>query len=197
MQTALTVISADINREHRLANAAAQTAISHAINAGELLIEAKAKVSHGEWLPWLNANCELSERTARNYMRVARLPEAKRQRVADMPLRQALETIAEPIDHYSEAVKALEESVQFSKKILKQLQAGEQPDYAGIEEHVVKTYERANKHMERLLAEPVPTSLEGCLAIVKDLKLERLAASVKLLAERIMGTAINQGLLPC
>lgn len=195
--TALTVISADINREHRLATQAANTAIQHAIRAGEMLMRAKVKVAHGEWLPWLKHHCELSERTARNYMRLARLPESKRQRVADLPIRQALETIAEPIDHYSGAVKAMEESVQFSEKLLKQLHAGERPDYTGFEEHVVKTHERAKKHIERLLAEPVPTSLEDCLAIVKDKKLERLASTVKLLAQRYVGTALNQRQLPC
>jgi hypothetical protein len=37
-----------------------------------LLLEAKELVAHGEWLPWLQANCRLGERQARTYMRLAR-----------------------------------------------------------------------------------------------------------------------------
>ena len=39
--------------------------------AGELLLEAKDTVKHGEWLDWLEANFEGSGRTARAYMRIA------------------------------------------------------------------------------------------------------------------------------
>jgi hypothetical protein len=58
-----------------------------------LLIEAKSRVRHGEWLSWLEANCPLSDRQARNYMRLAR----NRQRVADLPsVREAVAFLAEP-----------------------------------------------------------------------------------------------------
>ena len=42
------------------------------LRAGLLLIEAKSLVAHGEWLPWLQANCKTGERQARTYMRLAR-----------------------------------------------------------------------------------------------------------------------------
>ena len=66
--------------------------------AGELLSEAKAKLGHGDWLPWLEANCEVSVRTAQAYMRVGReWPQlADTQRVALLPMRAALEMLAEP-----------------------------------------------------------------------------------------------------
>jgi hypothetical protein len=34
------------------------------MTAGDLLIEAKALVPHGQWLPWLAEHCEMAERTA-------------------------------------------------------------------------------------------------------------------------------------
>jgi hypothetical protein len=40
---------------------------------GDLLIEAKALVEHGQWLPWLEENFDMSEGTAERAMRVARL----------------------------------------------------------------------------------------------------------------------------
>ena len=91
-------LAGQINAEHRAAQQAARKTITHVLKAGELLIEAKAKVQHGEWLSWLQQNCTFSERTAQTYMRVAReypkLDEVNAQRVADFSLRQALRSIA-------------------------------------------------------------------------------------------------------
>jgi hypothetical protein len=48
------------------------SALAHAMRAGDLLIEAKAQLKHGEWLPWLAANFEMTPQTANGYMRAAR-----------------------------------------------------------------------------------------------------------------------------
>ena len=42
------------------------------IGIGQRLIEAKSMIPHGEWLPWLTEHVEFSERTAQNFMRLAR-----------------------------------------------------------------------------------------------------------------------------
>ena len=42
------------------------------LTIGRCLIEAKEQLPHVEWLPWLNGRVEFSERTARNFMRLAR-----------------------------------------------------------------------------------------------------------------------------
>ena len=42
------------------------------LTIGRCLIEAKDMLSHGEWLPWLNEQVELSERTAQKFMKLAR-----------------------------------------------------------------------------------------------------------------------------
>ena len=85
-------LARQINQAHRQCERAAQSAVGHAVRCGELLLQAKAAVPHGEWLPWLAANCECSERTAQTYMRIARelpkLDPSKAQRVADLPLRE-------------------------------------------------------------------------------------------------------------
>src|SRR4051812_29165519 len=79
--------------EHEAFERDARSAIGHAIRAGEALIAAKAKVRHGEWLPWLEAHFPASERTAQGYMRLARNP----QRVADLgTVRAGLAELAEP-----------------------------------------------------------------------------------------------------
>jgi hypothetical protein len=89
----------DINREHRFARESAEAAVEHAVRCGELLIAAKARVEHGEWLPWLEKHCpEISDRSARAYMRLHRemgkLDPAKRQRVANLTVREAIRSVA-------------------------------------------------------------------------------------------------------
>lgn len=42
------------------------------IGIGQRLIEAKDLLPHGEWLPWLSDQVGFSERTAQNFMRLAR-----------------------------------------------------------------------------------------------------------------------------
>lgn len=64
-----------------------QSALQHAIAAGEKLHLAKARLDHGEWLPWLEKNFALDQRTARRYM----LLSANRTRVSDFSsIREAL-----------------------------------------------------------------------------------------------------------
>ncbi len=62
-----------------------------------MLLEARELCLYGTWLPWLAEHFEGSERSARAYMQVARewgrLTEANRQRVADLPYREALRAL--------------------------------------------------------------------------------------------------------
>ena len=59
----LTFLAAEIKNEHKAVSAALQRGVIHAMNAGDLLIEAKAHLKHGQWLPWVAKNCAFSERT--------------------------------------------------------------------------------------------------------------------------------------
>ena len=98
----LATLAERINREHRAAEVALNTGLEHALEAGRLLIEAKAQVAHGEWLPWLERHFEGAPRTARVYVQLARrwpqIKEAKRQRVANLSVRSAVKLLASPTD---------------------------------------------------------------------------------------------------
>ena len=65
------------------------------LTIGRGLIEAKALLSHGEWLPWLEERVEFSERSARNFMRLAR-DWTNRQALADLGATKALQLLALP-----------------------------------------------------------------------------------------------------
>jgi hypothetical protein len=89
----LVVLADEIGQEVRKAEEAWRDAVGHAVKAGEKLIEAKALVKHGEWLPWLDAYFPGSARTASTYMRLAANSEA----VADLPtIREAVAALVQP-----------------------------------------------------------------------------------------------------
>ncbi len=65
------------------------------VDIGLRLMEAKAMLAHGEWLPWLEERVCFSEKTAQNYMRVAReFPNP--QLVADLGVRKVLALLELP-----------------------------------------------------------------------------------------------------
>ena len=55
------------------------------LEIGDMLIEAKALLAHGEFLPWLESHVGFSDRTARNFMQAARaFPAEKRKAISDL-----------------------------------------------------------------------------------------------------------------
>lgn len=96
----LTKLAERIREAHRQAEDQARNAVRLAAEAGADLAAAKREVEHGQWEAWVEANCHFSARAARGYMQIAdrmqALPEADRQRVAELPLREAFKAIAAP-----------------------------------------------------------------------------------------------------
>lgn len=97
---ALPDLAQAIEREHQAAHQAARSALEHALECGRLLIQAKAALPHGQWLPWLEANTTISARQSQNYMRLHRhrdeLEAANAQRDSHLPIRDALALLAGP-----------------------------------------------------------------------------------------------------
>ena len=89
----LTDLAARIRIEHEATAAALQRRVMHAMAAGDLLIEAKTQLKHGQWLPWLAKHCVISERTAQLYVKLAKKrttieKEQIRNDVADLTLNE-------------------------------------------------------------------------------------------------------------
>jgi hypothetical protein len=65
-----------INLAHEAQEAAKASSVENAIEAGKLLLDAKAecKLRREKWMPWVKANCKFAGRTARLYMKVAKDP---------------------------------------------------------------------------------------------------------------------------
>ena len=96
----LPFLAAAINAEHRAAFGAAEKALEHAAECGRHLIEAKALVPHGDWLPWLKANTEVVPRQSQKYMRLANHWEQVSAKSelggSHLALNDALQLIADP-----------------------------------------------------------------------------------------------------
>jgi hypothetical protein len=95
--TTFTDLARKIAAAHTLAQQHAGAAAHYAIEVGELLIEAKATLPHGKWLPWLRENLPFSDRTAQAYMRLAtHTPPQMRSGAADLSVREVLAHVARP-----------------------------------------------------------------------------------------------------
>lgn len=97
IEDSLGAIADRINDAVYNAESAARSAMQYAMEAGELLNQAKQKIGHGEWLGWLGSNIKLAPRTCQAYMRLAAkvqlLPAEDAQRVTDLPVREAINAI--------------------------------------------------------------------------------------------------------
>ena len=60
------------NEAQRMAQRHAEDAIDYASRCGQLLIEKKKIIPHGQWILWVEARCEFSERQSRRYMVAAK-----------------------------------------------------------------------------------------------------------------------------
>jgi hypothetical protein len=127
----LPTLAGRINEEHRACEKAVGAALTHAMNAGELLVEVKASLPHGAFGPWLAENFAGSDRTARAYMRVHSHRdelEAKRQSSATLSIDGALKALVTPqpqpvLEEIEAMIEAgeLEEAALATKRLLKEL----------------------------------------------------------------------------
>jgi len=71
-QASLPTLASTVCREHELVIQSGESMLLHAVQAGEALLQARAQVEKGGWGSWLRANFPASDRTAKQYMRIAR-----------------------------------------------------------------------------------------------------------------------------
>ncbi len=88
----LVALAAEVRAAHGGVLDAARTAAERAIEAGRALLEAKELVRHGQWLPWLKEHCDLPERTAQLYMKIAKL-DLEPEIIAEIGLQGAAQTL--------------------------------------------------------------------------------------------------------
>ncbi len=119
-------LASRINDEHGKVGEAFRQGYLHAAKAGDLLVEAKALLDHGEWLPWLAEHCRISRRTAQLYTRIARnreAIEANAQDIAHLTLDGAAQLIAnrpglvELVEDVEEAMESLDRILAWPSQV--------------------------------------------------------------------------------
>jgi hypothetical protein len=114
LSTPLETLAEGINCHHEATKRAYKQAILNAQLAGEMLIDAKSRVDHGQWLHWLSENCPtLAARTASGYMRIARnwdTLESKSAMPADLTINDAMRLLS--ADSQTEAFPGISEDAQ-------------------------------------------------------------------------------------
>jgi hypothetical protein len=124
-------LAARIRAEHTAVADALKDSLKHAITAGELLIEGRAQVPHGQWLYWLREHCAISERTAQLYMRVAKnraeIEANISEGAADLTLSEAAAMLALSSD-FRRLFRFVRSSERLLESFLKELEALDNPE---------------------------------------------------------------------
>jgi len=144
-----------VNLEHRLAHGKAAEAVQHATNCGLMLLQIKAGLNHGEWLPWLNGEIEsgrleVKSRQARSYMRLA----SNWQRAANLTeapsIRAALELLSdkEPEEQQGDLIDV---EAERQLRLAAQERAEAESEARGIfEQRARESQEESNERRKRI-----------------------------------------------
>jgi len=125
------------------------------LEIGRRLIEAKAQLSHGEWLPWLEEKVEFSDVTANRFMRLAREYENP-SLVTDLGASKALVLLALPASERDDFV-AEKHEVNGTEKSVSEMSRREL-------EKVIKERDEARQRAEAL-EKDMETQLEEQRAV--------------------------------
>ena len=176
-----------------------QTAGDAILGIGQRLIEAKAMLSHGEWLPWLTERVEFSERTARNFMRLAR-EWTNRQALADLGAAKALTLLALPPEEREKFMGEPHE-VDGQEKTVIDMTSRELEKAIRERDEAIRTAEEAKAAADA--AEQSRAKMESDMAALKELhqaaqdseamsreELEKLKEELKALQEKPVDVAV-------
>lgn len=121
------------------------------LEIGRRLNEAKAQLSHGEWLPWLEEKVEFSEVTAQRFMRLAREYENP-SLVTDLGASKALQLLALPASERGEFI-AEKHEVNGQEKTVMEMSKRELAQAIKERDEARKKAEDLEKAMEEQLEE--------------------------------------------
>lgn len=115
---------------------------------GRCLLEAKAQLKHGEWLPWLRDEVVFSEASAQRYMRLAR-EYGKSRIVTDLGAGKALELLALPESQREEFVEENDVSGMTREQLRQAIRERDEATVLAARERVrAETAEQSRTKME-------------------------------------------------
>lgn len=161
------------------------------LGIGQRLIEAKAMLPHGEWLPWLNEQIDISERTAQKFMRLAR-EWTNPNTLADLGASKALMLLALPEqerEQFIEEHNVIDMSARELEKAVKERdealrEAEEAKAAAEAAEH-----SRAKMEVDMAALKELHQAAQDSEAMSRE-ELEKLKAELKALQEKPVDVAV-------
>lgn len=148
-----------------------RTAGESILKIGQCLIEAKAMLPHGEWLPWLTERAEFSERSAQYFMRIAR-EWTNPQSLADLGATKAFKLLVLPPDE-REAFLSEPHEVNGQEKMVVDMSARELEKALKERDEARRQAEAAKADADaaeqaRAKMETDMKLLNGCLSATRD-----------------------------
>ena len=115
---------------------------------GRCLLEAKAQLKHGEWLPWLRDEVAFSEASAQRYMRLAR-EYGKSRIVTDLGAGKALELLALPASEREQFVEENDVAAMTKEQLHQAIRERDEATVLAARERVrAETAEQSRAKME-------------------------------------------------
>ena len=115
---------------------------------GHCLLEAKAQLKHGEWLPWLRDEVAFSEASAQRYMRLAR-EYGKSRIVTDLGAGKALELLALPASEREQFVEENDVAAMTKEQLHQAIRERDEATVLAARERVrAETAEQSRAKME-------------------------------------------------
>lgn len=167
--------------------------VQNIIEIGKRLIEVKNNLPHGEYLNWLEEKVDFSDRTARNYMKVATTFKDW-QPVANLGTRKLLalagldeedrEEVMQENDVDKMTARQLEQAVQEKKKLKKRL--AEEQEYSNKLQKSIQEKEQEIKDLQDKIDKiPVPEKEIIEKEVVKEVIPEKVIQEKALLKQQI------------
>lgn len=116
----LETAGAELNRLHREIEGKLRSTVGDAIRAGEILSQVKERLKHGDFLPWIQANCKFSQKTAYRYLS---LHDYRNKIVTVTNLQEAYQQIES-----LEAVERRKEAERKAQLINERIRTGQKPE---------------------------------------------------------------------
>jgi hypothetical protein len=165
--------------------------IGNIIKRGELLQEAKDQLEHGQWLPWLEENFEMDERTAQRAVAVAKFA-SKYDSLSDLHLTKSALYELSSGDYPAKVIKAAlkeAESKQVNDSRLYEINEElNPPEPEPVEDDDIPEADGAEAEAEEILDGPPPDLPPSEPPTPTDFKLAQFDRAVKMLAELHTGS---------
>jgi len=127
----------EINKYHRQLIGHLKNSVEIGIKIGNILIDVKKELQHGEFTEWINSNCGFTDRTARNYIKLYEY-KSKTETVSDLSTAYKVIQQIEYEKNHMDEIKHRQEAFKKAKE--KQQEYNNDKEWQDIKQKNKKEY---------------------------------------------------------